>query len=544
MAKRNNNSNSKPFVKGNSANNDPKRRNNRKRRPASKTPSVNGWDHSTSMGCNDFSWYSKYPELLSAASRVAFPYRPGMHVAAGTYDVAPNVSANVKMPIPGIMRIEYAYTIGSTSLDVTSPASIAAQRLYANVRKNFSSDLSADAPDMLIYTLALDQIHAYIAWLKRLYCTINSYSPDNHLFPTEMFKAEIAGLGATTDHLPLFLRDKIKFYGYINTLVNMANQFDVPMAMTLFDRHRWMNQYVYSDNDAVRGQMYVFAPIGFFQLDEDYKWSRLEWVHVDADAIDWTDPVEWLFQKGKHMIDVLARSEDAYTINGYIQRAFADVPNYRSALQPQEEVLAPQPAHEEVLAQIHNLTVLDDFVQGVIDQDPETNAILYEPEGSVRCGSGGVLLDLDGPDPSGEQVTEATRLSAYTDPETGDLYCGTEVVTGVAVCAPSYIDGTSSSETMMWWNVGHLTAVIDLSNFNMVAARSIVHQARLWSYLGAWHKAPHVYSAFYIHNNGATPLGYAWINGSMDNLSIINPSNLRALHEICVYSQFDSFGAR
>lgn len=504
-----------------------------------------GWNHPTTRSCNDFSWYSRYPELLAAASRVAFPFRPGMHVDAGTYDVdQEGTEAKVKMPVPGIMRIEYAYTIGSTSEDVTSPASIAAQRLYANVRKNFSSDLSADAPDMLIYALALDQVHAYIAWLKRLYCTINSYSPDNHLFPVEMFKAEIAGLGSLNNPMALFLRDKIKFYGYINTLVNMANQFDVPMVMSIYERHRWMNQYVYSDNDSVRGQMYVFAPTGFFEIDDTAEFSTLKWVSVKADAIDWTDPVEWLFQTGRAMIDVLAKSEDAYTINGYIQRAFDGVPNYRSTLQLQDEILAPQPAHEEVLAQIHNLTVLDDFLQGRITQDPTTNCILYEPEATVRCGSGGVLLDLDSADPTGEQVTEATRLSAYTD-ENGNLYCGTEVVTQVAVCAPGYINGESATEAYLWWDIGHSTAVIDLNNFNATAARDVVLKARLWAYMNAWDKAPHILSAFRINNTGGVrDLAYAWINGSLDNLSIITPSNLRALHEVCVYSQFDSFGAR
>lgn len=126
---------------------------------------------------NDIAWYSKNPELLIAAAQVPYPFKPGMMVPGGTFtDQAGTYTYNADTWLPGVCTVQFDYSVGYSN-DTMSPASIAAREMFARIRSKFSGRLVADAPDIFMYCLALDQVHAYIAWLKRLYRLLRTYSP-------------------------------------------------------------------------------------------------------------------------------------------------------------------------------------------------------------------------------------------------------------------------------------------------------------------------------------------------------------------------------
>lgn len=170
---------------------------------------------------NAFSWYNKNPHLVEAAASIPFPYRPGM-----TMKIDGSVDADLY--IPGVMSLQWAPTIGQSSLP-TDPASIAAKEMYGKVREAFSGSIDADAPDFPIYLCALDSIDAYIGALKRLFRIVNAYTPENYAIPDLL----LAALGCTPNTIADMRANRMKMYQYINELVGMTHKFRCPAVYTL-----------------------------------------------------------------------------------------------------------------------------------------------------------------------------------------------------------------------------------------------------------------------------------------------------------------------
>lgn len=138
-----------------------------------------------------------------------------------------------------------------------------------------------------------------------------------------------------------------------------------------------------------------------------------------------------LFELGKSLIDALAHSEDAYTISGYLARAYEGVPNFSVDILQQDEVFTPVYS-EEVLTQIENSFTIYSFGARLTDststnpglmssnsvtQDVPNNAILCNPQFAVAATSdtltsGGVnsIMSLRQDNPTPELITIATRL--------------------------------------------------------------------------------------------------------------------------------------
>lgn len=516
-------------------------------------------------GRNDLSWWAKNPELLAAAARVPFAKRPGMHLEETSFSFPPIENPNdavLRQAIPGVMSIEYAYTIGRSS-DVNSPASITAKELYARVRSAFSGSLDEDAPDLFMFVIALDQIHAYIAFLKRLYRTINAYSSENYMYPEQVFNAQFpSGVHITPDVYNKFRTGKVGLWNSINTMVNMVNKFNCPKNMDIFERHRWMNEHVYSDINEVRGQSYVFTPQGFFWVDDTTATGTQLTFKPLSDIPNFGfNPVVALSEYGYDMIAALSNWDDAYTINGHIARAFEGVEFYGAALLAQDEQVQPV-YNEEVLLQIHNLTVARDFVQDDIKQDPLTNAIIHQPFWleTFRVA----YLDLPGSAPSAESVVLSTRLvSLAVD---NKLTCGTEVVVAVNVTVPKYmaLPGMTSGDPYEWMRLPmpvNASFVVPVDAQQYASLEGIKH---LWggmtslfmmvTMLQQWNHAPRCYIGTCCGNDGnphftPTPEQQqlmsealtAFTVGECDNLTTADFNTISDLNRVCLYSVFNCF---
>lgn len=58
--------------------------------------------------------------------------------------------------IPGIMNLYFVPTIGSSTAGESSAINIAAKNIYSFVRHENSGRINYDAPDLMLYLLALD----------------------------------------------------------------------------------------------------------------------------------------------------------------------------------------------------------------------------------------------------------------------------------------------------------------------------------------------------------------------------------------------------
>lgn len=407
---------------------------------------------------NDFSWYDRYPILTEGAARLPFPYRPGMLVPFGT-----GTKSAIAYSVPGIMAIGWLPTVGYSTDDV-SPVSTVAREIWSRVRSEFSSPLDVDPPDFVPYILALDSIYSYIGHLTRIYSLLDWYSANNHVTPDGLLTA----LGCSNQLIQSMRENKADFNLGINYLIHQVRKFSAPFDMDLIKRHYWMNANVYTDAPSINSQFYVFTQLGF------YKYSLLN-VGPTGTGTDKATGAELvltsiysatsykdLLDFGNTLLEAMNTSEDAYTMNGYLMRAYGlkpameidDVPivtNFDASYQ------------EEVLAQIENasgvypvwnggITNLTWFQGFNVWQDPTTNIVYSKPHLTVPADdikSGCFLvpvadqaypLSIRSDAPQVKDVVVASRLKtvlAKPQPNdglaTGDvkIISGTEAVVGM-----------------------------------------------------------------------------------------------------------------
>lgn len=519
---------------------------------------------------NDVSWYSRNPSLLVAAGSIPYPYKPGM-----VFPLMGNADDPV---IPGVMALDWSPYFGHSE-STTDPISIAAQELYTKVRAAFSGDLAADAPDFLMYIGALDSIFAYIALLKRLYRSISTYSPDNYALPTAMlatFTSVRRGGTIGQGIIEKLRRDKVRLWQNINELILKTRKFKCPAVMDLFNRHYWLSDNVFADANDPKAQLYVFNLVSVFMMDQlpidggtgdEAAGLSMQWL---PSLMNQEDPVAVLTAFGDQLISALDQWDSGYTIAGYLQRAFADVPNFEVAELLQGEMLTATYS-EEVLTQIENFRPLSlggmdnayPVTQIQVTQDVITNQVTSKntltwkvglvPDDPSNAGFkaqaaalntvGGVakpVINLRTSAPTVGDTVVASRFiaaatySAVTTDEdityTVNFVAATEIPWGLRLCTINN-KGLPIIVNLMsdyFFVQGNALDVVDIANMQNSA---LVAQFD-------WHPLMRLY--FMSSANDATP--QCVVTSDVHNPTIIDVRDLENLHKVCIYSEVNAFG--
>lgn len=506
-------------------------------------------EESNKFGSNSIEWYTRYPNLLLGAAQIPYPYKPGMFVPLGSMvrDITNNVSQRIDEPIPGILVLNWTPSVG-TSTAPTSPISIIGKEIYARVREKFSGALEADAPDFVIYLMALDSIFSYIANLKRLYRVINAYSPDNYYTPDGLLYAMGFNDAQTQD-----LRStKIQLFQSINELVLMTRKFKCPRIMDVFNRHVWMNDHIYTDAPTIKSQFFMFNQTQW------YKFSMLPIISnpsVKAGGLQLVSPLRSLPQQGvvqhlvnfgRELINALAASDDGYLISGYLMRAYQDVPSFEVDELLLGEILIPK-YNEEVLGEIENSHALPEnpFILNDITQDPATNAIISTP--TARVGDGWVnqrrMQDIlprfssrmDSPTVADTVIN--SRLMSYLD---GDpvkvdthyhyaIVAATEILTSYSVVYPQDLTGAPyvSMQT---------SSEVNFVEFTSQPA-SAVNQFLTLMRIVQWDWCPSILVAAWL---SGTEFEYSLL-GDIHNITTVDMRTLKNINTVCLYSIFNAF---
>lgn len=486
-------------------------------------------DDRTAM--NDVSWYSKYPELLVAAASVPYPYRPGMKIVIGKDNVTETIKP-IEYEVPGVLSLDWAPSCG-WSEDVTSPASIACKELYAKVRKSFSGSLDADPPDFLIYLMALDSIFSYIGALKRVYRVLNAYTPNNYALPVEL----AAHLGINPSDVAIFQSDRMHMYEVINTLIHMSEKFVCPAVMDIFNRHYWMNDNVYCDANSPAAQLYVFNQVYYYcyalqNTPDGVPAGGLEALSVSG---VWNS-VDAMFDFGKNLIDSLAASDDAYTISGYLMRAFEGEPSFRVSLLEYDERL--ELSYEpEVLMQIENATAIwEGNSQNLslnVSQNPKTNSIISRPMVTYASTTAwivnkatpdtfAVLLNVHNDNPTVADTVIASRLKTAmvgaSSAETFKIVAGTEIVVAIYLTDKLEFD---------WLRVLPHISYNEIDMAQVFALEAFDWHPIAWTqYVGGSGDTAHIVRSF------------CW---DIANLTTVTLAQLENINRVCVYSEFNAF---
>lgn len=529
-------------------------RSQEKQAPESKQEQVEGKGNSKfTNSFNDVSWYTHYPELTASVARIPFPYRAGMQFTAEKSNVTqPDGSTNIKYRVPGVCQLQFDWTIG-ISADTRSPASLAAFQMYKRIRRAYSGALNVDAADLMLYALGLDQIYAYIAYLKRAYRTVSAYSAMNRYLPEVILHTELADIG-DTDARDLTI-NKDKMWNYINTLVRRISTFQVPADLDIFKRHSFMCEHVFADSNELDSQNYVFTPIGWYELQEDAEtgtklkhWTILElrdeyYGHISpprvAPTYGWLT-LDFLMWVGDKLSRSFLNWDDTHMINGYIMRAFEGSEFFSPALLFQDEAIEIQYV-PEVLMQIHNATLNSEYRSGDITQDPVTGAILHAPESIGHpIFTGSSMLDMPTSNPSEPEIVLATRLTAMVSEDYQQLASGTEIVVGITFSSPDPALSDDQGIVDGWnWYVSNGLFLQDDPDQLVYAAKKI----RFMAASTAWSMAPRipVQITMEFHEHPVPEGQFSFYVSDITHPSVIGWEQLKEVHDVCLYSEFDSF---
>lgn len=512
-------------------------------------------------GRNDISWYSRNPNLLVAAGSFPYPNRPGMSLDLGNIKMNTGSVVKASYSIPGAMVLHWMPSIGVSS-DATDPASVLGKEMYARVRQVYSGSIDADAPDFVMYVMALDSLFSYIAWLKRVYRCINAWSPDNYFTPDGVLSA----FGFTPAEITNLRVGKTELWQSINDLVLQSHKFTVPASMDVFNRHYWMSDNIYTDAQSMNSQFYIFnlhalyhyKPLAMPSGDEA---AGLEMITMPTSGTR-SQPLtpKDLYAFGAKLIQDLVAWDDAYMINGYLRRAFEGDAQFVVGEIEATAILTPV-YEPEVLMQIENSRavprgdLISDFSGFNVTQNVLTNAVLSSPTYTVTISQDGTgtfkkemynlnpILSIRSDSPTVADSVVASRLQASVE---------VSVKTGVATVL---VD--AGTEIPLYWatsvNAGgvwnyapyHQTPGYYMSTTQDYASLKAAWQGLVDTLLTTafdWCPITYMFADIY----GDTPSTQWWwamrVNCDVHNITTILKSDLANLHRICMYSEFNSFG--
>lgn len=502
---------------------------------------------------NDVSWYSKNAQLLMDASNIPFHYPAGSPI---TMQFPGLENENVKRYfMPGITRISWIPSIG-VSPDNNSAVNIAARNIYAFIRQANSGAKNYDSPDLMLYLLAMDSLHAYYSWMIRLYGTFQYTLVNQRYTPKYMVEVQ----GGFYDDL---IGKLAQFRYYINSFAVRLSALAVPNDMYYFTRHRWMSNNIYMDQPSTKAQFYVYVPEGLYQyhINDETKAGELVFKRMMFKM-----SLDSIIEYGEQLLNAVLGDEDINIMSGDILKAYG---NNLVVLPRIDDSYFVSPVYSaEVLSQIHNATsiptelkpkIVGDNSHWNITQNPTSGAIIFNPLTSIRDDQteediGHVthtptfaLLDSNFEIPTASDVMVSTRLTTLCKVKTDSSNihlslssAGSEIVTGIhyyVIDDNSLSDGPNDAIVPVSWPTFEFNDYTEGATLNKVAAPMYITSAYD---AGAFDGMPLRMSLNKYNPSENRGVYYkVSIMGQRNNLTLVDQEDLTRMHDCALLSEFN-----
>nr|AVX53463.1 putative capsid [Marmot picobirnavirus] len=390
---------------------------------------------------NDPAWYAQNPQLIRDYASFPFGQALGSRMNYG-----PNIGINSALnssAIPGVMALYFAPTIGSAK-DANAPINVAARNIYSYVRHANSGHSNYEAPDLMMYLLAMDSIYTFHSFMKRIMGLVLDYSTLNRYYPAALIRA----MGVDFADISAHIQD---FRGYINQYAVKMGSMCVPNSMSYMARHVWMCEGIYTDGTTGKSQTYFYTPMQLlkFQRNSVSQIGELSYVTITTpELLDPADTTAKTYQDlvnlGNSMLDAVLQEEDFNIMSGDILKAFGPEGVVKVSGVAEGYMILPV-YNEEVLSQMENATVFNGYLATVISQNTSIDGgflvtnndllhLVIDPR-YVATGSTSALvaneviapytanhvLNFHHSDVTPEQVMVATRLTNIISPFTDDV---------------------------------------------------------------------------------------------------------------------------
>nr|AVX53469.1 putative capsid [Marmot picobirnavirus] len=439
------------------------RNGNRNRKPNSKE----GKDARSSgaVNSNDWHWHAKSQDLARDAASISFSNPTGMVVQNfKDFRWANNSAEGVVVPpyaldngteygsVPGIMSFGLIPTPGMVN-DETAAGNVAMRNIYSYVRHANAGSVNYDAPDYMMYLLAMDSVYMFYSFMVRAYGVSNVYYQKNRYYP----RAVLLAMGVDPDDITARGAD---FRFAINQFAAKINSLYVPDTMDFFKFHSWATSHYFKDDPSDKSQMYIMSPALYYKWSngtEDIPGTRLVPMQssVGSNLIGSDSTTSRVLWKIQDMVDFmndllnpLLLNEDVGIMSGDTLKAFKTGKLY-SVGEISESFVELPVYNELVCAQIHNATVMPSSIIGGVSMITQNTNIgagqLLQSIRATMTGflheyhfSSSVILDFSEEEPTPETIIEATRFAciAKSNSATIDVKTyGTEILAGVEILA-------------------------------------------------------------------------------------------------------------
>ena len=322
---------------------------------------VNGYTDEpkvTASRDNDWTWYASNEQLLRDSASFSYNYPLGSPINWNSMRQDKN-----DLAVPGVMSFETSTCFGFTD-DANDAINIASRNIYTYVRHANSGSSNYDAPDLMIYLMAMDSIYSTLAYLKRVYGIANVYSYTNRYLPQTLIRA---------NHIDFedLIANLSNYRGKINALVVKAGSLCVPDTMPIFKRHTWLYSGLYYDTPTDdKAQIYMHVPHGYWQAEYDssaapgvflqyHPWWK-QATGVSKPTTDYTITMGRALSVLTNMLDAILSSESFNIMSGDILKAYTAGSVVKLEQIPESYTVVPVYS-EEVLDQIQNLTMMGYF---------------------------------------------------------------------------------------------------------------------------------------------------------------------------------------
>lgn len=505
-------------------------------------PRIDKFDSETAT--NDPRWYGADPALLRDSASLPFSWAVGTPISLHNpaLDALPS---GQEFTIPGICALRVVPSIGWTD-SPSDPINTAAFSIYSFVRHQNSGHANYDAPDLMIYLLAMSQVYSYINYLQRAYGLVTTYAQKNRYLPDHVL--ESMGINASD------VRYNLANFRYgINALINKAASLCVPATMPIFSRYASMYQNIYIEGGTLKDQIYHYTPAGFWKYTLNSDSAGMLEYHPLNNNLGVSDLITY----GNDMLARLIQSEDMNIMSGDILKAYGDGALIKLSPLGLDYPIIPLP-DLAVLQQMKNATVVPDVWGADVVQDSTHGWLEYKPRFgyvfedrddyyaractyllSTYCEDR--VLTVSSNDPTPEEIMETTRsmfiangfdragdgLSAYVD-----LRGGADIIVGAQYY---YVDVKNGVSQLKHVSLHYLSAA-DITNGAEVSL-ALKQQSIISNF--KFHPAHHFIMFRPGETDGSFQIAEAHLSYDVNNYTIVSQQVLEKMHEAALLSMLN-----
>lgn len=517
---------------------------------------------------NDWRWYALNAQLVKDYASFPFGYPIGLRKQTGLASVD-------NYATPGIMALYFEPTIGVANSE-TDPINVAMRRLYSFVRHANSGASNYEAPDLMLYLLAVDSCLMYLSYLKRIYGVAMDYSAMNRYYPDALLRA----MQVDPDNLRANLND---FRGYINQYAVRIAQLWIPNTMSYMARHSWMCEAIYTDSANSKAQTYMYVPTSYFQYvpASGNDAGALKRVYVSGASSSWSyanrATVADLITFGNSLLAPIIGDEDIGIMSGDILKAFGESGIVKvSGITEGYQIL---PVYDqEVLSQMENATILPTplyttdgvtqdtaigggFLKSTVRCSPNITLTVAPPSAQrtnvldriIEPYTLNKMINFHHMNVSPEEIMVATRLSVSCSLDDATIipgtsatiqgtltlpYAGSEVVTGAAMWYYNYAQATPTLDYSSFATAFDCSIRFDTgSHIGQDGAAVLRRMANLSAF--DWHPIVVPFGLY----SGADASSWSFpqsqgVLGDLDNYTYLSSDNLKSLHTTALLSEF------